>query len=55
MNKVEKLNQDIEDYRKKKEAQIKKIQSKCKHKNIERMSDYCGINEQCKDCNKWLR
>lgn len=55
MNKVQKLKQDIEDYRKKRENQIKKIQSKCKHKNTERWSDYGGITEQCKDCDHYLR
>lgn len=55
MNKVEKLIKDIDSYKIKKEAQIKKIQKKCKHKNTERWSDYWGINEQCKDCNYWVR
>jgi len=55
VNKVQKLVEDIEKYRKKKYAQIEKIQKKCKHKNTERWSDYGGINEQCKDCDYYLR
>lgn len=55
MNKVDKLLEDIEKYREKKEKQIKKIQKKCVHKNTKRWSDYGGINEQCSDCSYWLR
>jgi hypothetical protein len=55
MNKVGKLLEDIEKYREKKEAQIKKIQKGCKHKNTKRWSDYSGINELCSDCLYFLR
>lgn len=54
-NKVKKILESINNYTEKKKQQIKKIQAKCKHKNTERWSDYGGINEQCKDCDYWLR
>lgn len=55
MNKVEKLLNDIKNYKDKKMSQIKKIQDKCKHKNTSRWVEYSEINEQCNGCGKWIR
>lgn len=55
MSQYDKLLQQLEDFRKKITLKVEKLQAKCKHKNTERWSDYGGINEQCKDCGKYLR
>lgn len=55
MSKVEQLELKLKVYTEKVHKQIKKLQSKCKHKKTKRWSDYGGINEQCQDCGFWLR
>lgn len=55
MNKVDKLLEDIDKYRQKKEEQIKKIQRKCAHKNTERWSDSHDRTVKCLDCSYYLR
>lgn len=55
MNKVDALEEKLKIYTAKIRKQQERIKKKCKHKNTERWSDYGGINEQCKDCNHWLR
>lgn len=52
---VRQLQQDIDKFQEKKNKQIEKIQNKCKHKNVERWSDYCGLTEQCRDCLSYLK
>jgi len=55
MNKVEQLEVKLKLYKEKIDKQIKRLQSKCKHKKTDRWSDYGGINERCQDCGVWLR
>jgi hypothetical protein len=44
MNKVDKILEDIEKYREKKEKQIKKIQKKCVHKNTHIQLKYHSLH-----------
>lgn len=54
MNKVIKLLQKERAFSEKIHKQINKIQSKCKHKNVETHRGYAGTDSLCKDCEKWL-
>lgn len=53
LNKVEKLQEKRRLYNEKISRQIEKIQSKCKHTNVERWIDYHdGVQTECRECKK---